>query len=58
MPKGERGANGESEGEREMGEFESRRLWAGVSKGIREGDFDSASKEKSRIEVRSLFSFV
>lgn len=36
----------------EQGEWESRRLWYGVAKGIREGDFDTAAKEKSRIEVR------
>lgn len=35
----------------EQCEWESRRLWHGVSKGIREGDFDIAAKEKSRIEV-------
>ncbi|KAJ7682912.1 hypothetical protein B0H17DRAFT_1075390 [Mycena rosella] len=34
----------------EMGEMETRKLWELVSKGIREGDFDTASKEKSRIE--------
>ncbi|TFK37631.1 hypothetical protein BDQ12DRAFT_149207 [Crucibulum laeve] len=34
----------------EMGEFETRKLWAAVAKGIREGDFETASKEKSRIE--------
>jgi hypothetical protein len=34
----------------EMGEFETRKLWQEVAKGIREGDFDTASKEKSRIE--------
>ncbi|EPQ56070.1 hypothetical protein GLOTRDRAFT_41536, partial [Gloeophyllum trabeum ATCC 11539] len=31
-------------------EWESRKLWSKVSKGIREGDFDAASKEKSKIE--------
>lgn len=35
----------------EMGDFETRKLWAQVAKGIREGDFETASKEKSRIEV-------
>lgn len=30
--------------------FESRRLWEKVARGIRTGDFDSASKEKSKIE--------
>jgi hypothetical protein len=36
--------------ESDMDEFETRRLWAGVAKGIRTGDFDMASKEKSAIE--------
>jgi oxysterol-binding protein-related protein 9/10/11 len=36
----------------EMGEFETRKLWSLVAKGIREGDFETASKEKSKIEVR------
>lgn len=31
-------------------EFESRKLWKGVADGIRSGDFETASKEKSRIE--------
>lgn len=26
-------------------------MWYGVAKGIREGDFETAAKEKSRIEV-------
>jgi len=34
----------------EQDEWESRKLWFGVAKGIREGDFDTAAKEKSRIE--------
>ncbi|GBE87104.1 Oxysterol-binding protein [Sparassis latifolia] len=34
----------------EMEDFESRRLWRYVSKGIREGDFESASVAKSKIE--------
>jgi len=34
----------------EQGEWESRKLWSKVSKGIREADFESASKEKGRIE--------
>lgn len=38
----------------EQGEWESRALWYKVSKGIREGDFETASREKSRIEVRCL----
>lgn len=35
----------------EQSEWESRRLWRHVAKGIREGDFESASREKSKIEV-------
>ena len=35
----------------EMEKWESRRLWRVVSMGIRGGDFDSASKDKTRIEV-------
>ncbi|KAH0833979.1 hypothetical protein J3R83DRAFT_11197 [Lanmaoa asiatica] len=35
---------------KEQGEWESRHLWYGVAKGIREGDFEAAAKEKSRIE--------
>ena len=38
----------------EMGDFETKKLWALVAKGIREGDFKTASKEKSRIEVCSI----
>jgi len=34
-----------------MDEFETRELWKLVAKGIREGDFDGASKDKTRIEV-------
>ncbi|KIM89944.1 hypothetical protein PILCRDRAFT_95024 [Piloderma croceum F 1598] len=34
----------------EQTEWESRKLWGAVAKGIREGDFESASREKSRIE--------
>ena len=34
----------------EMDEWESRRLWRYVAKGIREGDFEMASREKSKIE--------
>jgi hypothetical protein len=37
-----------------MGEFETRKLWGTVAKGIRTGDFDLASKEKAKIEVSSL----
>jgi oxysterol-binding protein-related protein 9/10/11 len=35
----------------EQGEWESRTLWCKVAKGIRESDFETAAKEKSRIEV-------
>ncbi|KAI0045189.1 Oxysterol-binding protein [Auriscalpium vulgare] len=31
-------------------EWESRRLWGAVAKGIRDGDFETASREKSKIE--------
>ncbi|KIP01337.1 hypothetical protein PHLGIDRAFT_32558 [Phlebiopsis gigantea 11061_1 CR5-6] len=34
----------------EQDEWESRRLWSAVAKGIREGDFETASREKSKIE--------
>jgi len=34
----------------DQGEWESRKLWCDVAKGIREGDFETASREKSRIE--------
>ncbi|KAF5353276.1 hypothetical protein D9756_003683 [Leucocoprinus leucothites] len=33
-----------------QGDFETRKLWNLVAKGIREGDYEVASKEKSRIE--------
>lgn len=33
-------------------ELESRNLWNKVAKGIKEGDYDTASKEKTKIEVR------
>ena len=36
----------------EMEEFESRKLWGLVSQGIREGDYEVAAREKSKIEVR------
>ena len=36
----------------EMEEFESRKLWGLVSQGIRDGDYETASREKSKIEVR------
>ena len=35
-----------------MLEFESRKLWGLVSQGIREGDYETAAREKSKIEVR------
>ncbi len=35
-----------------MHDFESRKLWQHVARGIREGDYDAASREKSKIEVR------
>lgn len=34
----------------EQGEWETRKLWKKVADGIRGGDFDTASKEKSKIE--------
>ncbi|KAF7965372.1 hypothetical protein HWV62_44109 [Athelia sp. TMB] len=34
----------------EQSEWESRKLWGAVAKGIREGDFETASREKTRIE--------
>ncbi|KAF8762041.1 Oxysterol-binding protein [Rhizoctonia solani] len=34
----------------EMNEWETRKLWKAVAKGIREGDFAAASEDKSRIE--------
>lgn len=39
----------------EQGEWESRKLWHLVAKGIREGDFETASREKSKIEVSIFF---
>jgi hypothetical protein len=42
----------------DIGEYETRRLWFLVAKGIREGDFELASREKSRIEVRLWLKFV
>lgn len=39
----------------ESGELETRKLWKLVAKGIREGDFELASREKSRIEVIFIF---
>lgn len=34
----------------ELGQYETRHLWNLVAKGIREGDYELASREKSRIE--------
>lgn len=39
---------GEKDGS--QGDFETRKLWDLVAKGIREGDYELASREKSRIE--------
>ncbi|KAL5478891.1 KES1 [Sanghuangporus weigelae] len=36
--------------EQQKDEFESRRLWKKVADGIRSGDFDTASREKTKIE--------
>ena len=41
----------------EQGEWESRKLWHLVAKGIREGDFETASREKSKIEVIVHFTY-
>ena len=38
-----------------QGEWESRKLWQHVARGIREGDFEVASREKSKIEVCAVF---
>ena len=35
----------------EQGDWETRKLWSQVSKGIRSGNFDVASREKTKIEV-------
>ena len=35
----------------EQGEWETRKLWELVAKGIRTGDYDLASREKTKIEV-------
>lgn len=37
-----------------QGEWESRRLWKVVAEGIRKGDHEAASKDKTRIEVRFI----
>lgn len=42
----------------EQGEWETRRLWSKVATGIRTGDFETASREKSKIEVRSVHSLL
>jgi hypothetical protein len=42
------------EASRDMGEIEMRKLWEIVAKAIREGGFEIANKEKSRIEVGYL----
>lgn len=34
-----------------QGEWESRKLWKAVAAGIRKGEYDVASKDKTRIEV-------
>jgi hypothetical protein len=44
---------GESDGS--MGDFETRKLWGIVAKGIKTGDFELASREKIKIEVRFQF---
>lgn len=36
----------------EQGEMETQKLWQNVAKGIRAGDFNAVTKEKSKIEVR------
>jgi len=38
------------DGNGDMGEFETRKLWSLVARGIREGNFDLAGREKARIE--------
>ena len=37
----------------QQGEWESRRLWEKVAKGIRTGNYDAAAVDKTRIEVCS-----
>ena len=34
----------------QQGQWESRRLWGAVAAGIRGGDFEAASREKTKIE--------
>jgi len=41
----------------DQGSWESRALWVKVAKGIRESDFETAAREKSRIEVCISYSF-
>jgi len=38
----------------EQGEWETRKLWELVAKGIRTGDYELASREKTKIEVSSV----
>jgi len=38
----------------QQGEWESRRLWEKVAKGIRTGNYDAAAQDKTRIEVGRL----
>jgi len=38
------------DGNGDMGEFETRKLWSLVARGIREGNFELAGREKARIE--------
>ncbi len=40
------------DGNGDMGDFETRKLWSLVARGIREGNFELAGREKARIEVR------
>ncbi|KAJ7199567.1 hypothetical protein C8J57DRAFT_1544979 [Mycena rebaudengoi] len=49
-PKEEVHAVGGEDATGKMGEMETRKLWELVAKGIREGDFETASREKTRIE--------
>jgi len=37
--------------------YETRNLWKEVARGIKTGDFDLASREKSKIEVR-IYTFL
>lgn len=56
-PKEEVSAVG-GDGNGDMGELETRKLWSLVARGIREGNFELAGREKTRIEVRYHFSGV